>query len=191
MTIKSCLKGAAIAAMLIAPAAANAQYPTPPEPNYGPAQGSLQFKDTDPTEAIGGTLIMGRAVNEQGERINEADAGLTTYMVHWGLEVGEPGTDDDAGNGDLGGDCKGFRDTSNIGMVPATDDAEVLRMEIPQGTAVPTKAKYFVGHSIYGKIHNLKNASRSRSSLGQGIRRNLAAGCASPMPRADYARQDP
>ncbi len=142
--------------LVLIAASANAQYPTPPEPNFGPAKGSLQFKDTDPTAAVAGTLIMGRAVDQDGQRINEKEAGLTTYMIHWGLEVGEPGTADDAGNGDLGGDCKGFRDTSNIGMVSASDSAEVLQMEIPAGTVIPPKAKYFVGHSIYGKIHNLK-----------------------------------
>jgi hypothetical protein len=131
------------------------QYPSPPEPNYGPAKGSLEFQDLDPSAAIGGTLVMGRALDGNGQRVDEAAAGITAYMVHWGLEVGEPGVADDAGNGDLGGDCKGFRDTTNIGMVPTSDPAPTLRMEIPMGTAVPDAAVYFVGHAIYGPIHNL------------------------------------
>lgn len=145
--------------MLSVPAIA--QYASPPEPNYGPASGSMTFKDTDPGETIGGVLAMGRALNSDGTRVDERNEGIKAYITHWGLEVGAPGTGDDKGNGDLGGDCKGFRDTNHITMVPIASlnasTGNLLEMEIPQGTKVPADAVYFVGHTVYadGNIHNL------------------------------------
>jgi hypothetical protein len=138
-----------------------AQYATPPEPNFGPAPGSMTFKDTDPGETIGGVLTMGRAIDGEGNPVDEGVEGIAAYITHWGLEVGEPGVDDDGGNGDLGGDCKGFRDTNHITIVPVanlgTPDDNQLEMDIPQGTKVPSDAVYFVGHTVYaqGNIHNL------------------------------------
>jgi len=58
-------------------------------------------------------------------------------------------------NGD--GDCRGFRDTGHVVMmeVDDLDDADEIRWEIPAGTVVPQDAVYFVGHTLYGQIHNL------------------------------------
>ena len=131
-------------------------YPLPPkQPSFGP--GEIQFVDTDPSDAIGGTLMMKRAVNAEGERLDEAAEGITTYMVHWGLEVGEPGIDDNVGAGDHGGDCRGFRDTGHVVMkaVADLDDSDVITWDIPAGTEVPKDAVYFVGHTLYGPIHNI------------------------------------
>jgi hypothetical protein len=75
--------------------------------------------------------------------------------VHWGLEVGQPGVADDAGNGDHGGSCKGFRDTNHVAMARPSDQGEVLSLEVPQGTVVPDGAVYLVAHTLYGGIHNL------------------------------------
>ena len=136
-------------------------YPSPAEPNYGPEKGSIRFIDTDPEETIGGTLSMGPAVDDDGNRIDDVDAGITTYMVHWGLEVGEPGARDDAGAGDLGGDCMGFRDTGYVVKLSAPEAGDVMTWEIPQGTVVPDDAVYFVGHSLYGRIHNLAKCTQT------------------------------
>ena len=80
-------------------------YPYVPGTSYGPS--SLSFVDTDPGKTIGGTVTIGRAQDE---------TGVEMYMVHWGLEVGDPGIGDDAGKGDHGGSCKGFRDTNHVAM---------------------------------------------------------------------------
>jgi len=136
-------------------------YKSPPEPNYGPKSGSISFTDTDPGRAIGGTLTMQPAVDADGVRINEAEAGITMYMIHWGLEVGEPGTEDDAGNGDMGGNCMGFRDTGHVVMMPAADAGETMSWDIPAGTEVPEGAVYFVGHALYGDIHNLAKCTQT------------------------------
>jgi len=141
-------------------ASALAEYPSPPEPNYGPKKGSITFTDTDPGPTIGGTLTMDAAVDAEGNRIDEAAEGITTYMVHWGLEVGEPGTEDDAGNGDLGGDCMGFRDTGHVVMMAAADAGDTMTWEIPQGTEVPADAVYFVGHTVYDPLHNLNKCTQ-------------------------------
>ena len=82
-------------------------------------------------------------------------------MVHWGLEVGEPGVSDDAGAGDLGGDCKGFRDTGHVVKRSAEEAGSTMTWEIPQGTVVPDDAVYFVGHTIYGRIHNLAKCTQT------------------------------
>ncbi len=136
-------------------------YPSPPSPNYGPQKGSIRFVDTDPGETIGGTLTMRPAVDEHGKRLDAAKAGITMYMIHWGLEVGAPGIQDDAGAGDLGGDCKGFRDTGHVVMAPAADAGDVLTWEIPKGTAIPKGAVYFVGHTLYGTLHNLNKCTQT------------------------------
>ena len=139
-------------------------YPRPEQqPNFGPKYGSITFVDTDPGPTIGGTLTMGRAVDASGALLNEADEGITTYMVHWGLEVGAPGTADDAGAGDHGGDCRGFRDTGHVVMRRAADigDADTLSWDIPAGTPVPEGAVYFVGHTLYGDIHNLAKCTQT------------------------------
>lgn len=136
-------------------------YPSPPEPHYGPEYGSIVFVDTDPGPTIGGQLSMRPAVNERGDRVDEAANGITMYMIHWGLEVGEPGIEDDHGGGDLGGDCMGFRDTSYVVMKPAPQAGEVMVWDIPQGTIVPEDAVYFVGHTIYGRIHNLEKCTQT------------------------------
>lgn len=119
-------------------------YPRVEGVNYGPS--SLAFTDTDPGPTIAGQLIVGRAQDE---------TGVDMYMVHWGLEVGEPGTEDDAGNGDHDGDCKGFRDTGHVAMALTSQDGTELVMEVPAGTVVPEDAVYFVGHTIYSGRHNL------------------------------------
>jgi len=119
-------------------------YPYVPEPNFGPS--SISFVDTDPGPTIGGKITLGRAQDEKG---------VEMYMVHWGLEVGNPGTDDDAGHGDHGGSCKGFRDTNHVVMARPADPGESLKLEIPQGTKVPDGAVYLVAHTLYGGIHNL------------------------------------
>lgn len=119
-------------------------YPRVEGVSYGPS--SIAFVDTDPSQAIGGTLLLGRAPDE---------AGIDMYMVHWGLEVGEPGVEDDAGNGDHGGDCKGFRDTNHVVMSLPDNGGDPIELTIPAGTAVPEEAVYFVGHTIYDGIHNL------------------------------------
>jgi hypothetical protein len=121
-------------------------YPRVAGVNYGPAKGSLTFTDTDPGDTIGGTVMLGRAQDE---------TGIDMYMVHWGLEVGEPGTADDAGNGDHDGDCKGFRDTGHVVMSLVSEEGDPIAMEIPQGTVVPEDAVYFVAHTIYDGRHNL------------------------------------
>jgi hypothetical protein len=142
-------------------AASPTLYPSPPSPNFGPERGSITFVDTDPGETIGGTLTMRVAVDTNGHPVDAATNGITMYMVHWGLEVGKPGTQDDAGAGDLGGDCKGFRDTGHIVMKPAAEAGEVMSWSIPQGTIVPEGAVYFVGHTIYGQIHNLAKCTQT------------------------------
>lgn len=119
-------------------------YPRVPGTSYGPS--SLSFVDTDPGKTIGGTVLIGRAQDE---------TGVEMYIVHWGLEVGDPGVADDAGKGDHGGSCKGFRDTNHVVMVKPSEPGEVLKAEIPQGTVVPEGAVYLVAHTIYGGIHNL------------------------------------
>ncbi len=139
----------------------SARYPSPPEPHFGSEKGSITFVDTDPGPTIGGTLLMKPAVDDSGKRLNEADAGISMYMIHWGLEVGKPGVADDAGAGDLGGDCMGFRDTGHVVMAPADGADEQMSWEIPQGTVVPTDAVYFVGHTLYGKIHNLGKCTQT------------------------------
>ena len=136
-------------------------YPAPKAPHYGPAYGSITFVDTDPGATIGGALRMKPAIDGNGARVNEANEGITMYMVHWGLEVGAPGIADDKGNGDLGGDCMGFRDTGHIVAMPASDVGNLLEWEIPQGTVVPEGAVYFVGHALYGKIHNLGKCTQT------------------------------
>ena len=139
-------------------------YPRPAkQPNYGPAYGSIKFVDTDPSDAIGGTLTMGRAVDGDGNRLDESTEGITTYMVHWGLEVGAPGVEDDKGAGDHGGDCRGFRDTGYVVMKSAADleDSDTISWEIPQGTTVPEGAVYFVGHTLYDTIHNLGKCTQT------------------------------
>lgn len=137
------------------------RYPSPPGTHYGPKYDSIQFTDTDPGPTIGGTLTMLPAVDENGIRVDEADAGITMYMVHWGLEVGVPGTEDDKGAGDLGGDCMGFRDTGHVVSMPAADAGDVLAWQIPEGTEVPEDAVYFVGHTLYGNIHNLAKCTQT------------------------------
>lgn len=158
--MKNKYTGIVVATFAMFAATAFIEYPMPPEPNFGPAPGSMTFHDTDPGQTIGGTLTMARAIDAGGNRVDEIKEGIITYITHWGLEVGEPGTADDEGNGDLGGDCKGFRDTNHITMV-AADSLEgsgpLIEMEIPQGTLVPANAVYFVGHTVYakGNLHNL------------------------------------
>ncbi len=137
------------------------RYPAPPEPHYGPEYGSISFTDTDPGPTIGGTLRMKPAVDDYGIRLDEAEAGITMYMIHWGLEVGEPGMQDDKGAGDLGGDCMGFRDTGHVVMMPASEAGDVMEWDIPQGTEVPEGAVYFVGHTLYGEIHNLGKCTQT------------------------------
>lgn len=137
------------------------RYPAPPSPHYGPQKGSIEFTDRDPGPTIGGTIRMKPAVDEEGRRLNEAEAGITMYMIHWGLEVGAPGTQDDAGAGDLGGDCMGFRDTGHVVAMPADEAGDVLTWEIPMGTKVPKEAVYFVGHTLYGRIHNLGKCTQT------------------------------
>lgn len=137
------------------------RYPAPPAPHYGPERGSITFIDTDPGPTIGGTLTMKPAVDDKGMRLDEANAGITMYMIHWGLEVGNPGVADDTGAGDLGGDCMGFRDTGHVVMAPAGDAGDLMSWEIPQGTEVPEGAVYFVGHTLYGKIHNLGKCTQT------------------------------
>ncbi len=139
-------------------------YPGPTqEPNYGPAYGSITFVDEDPGATIGGTLTMGRAIDGDGTRLDEASEGITQYMVHWGLVVGAPGTADDAGAGDLGGDCRGFRDTGHVVMISAADlgESDTISWNIPMGTDVPEGAVYFVGHTLYGAIHNLAKCTQT------------------------------
>ena len=119
-------------------------YPRVPGTSYGPS--SISFVDTDPGPTIGGTIVVGRAQDE---------TGVEMYMVHWGLEVGNPGVADDAGKGDHGGSCKGFRDTNHVAMARPSDKGVNLTMEIPQGTKVPEGAVYLVAHTLYGGIHNL------------------------------------
>ncbi|MEO1100516.1 MAG: hypothetical protein AAFW65_01585 [Pseudomonadota bacterium] len=136
-------------------------YASPPDPHYGPESGSIVFTDTDPGPTIGGVLTMKPAIDESGVRIDEAANGITTYMIHWGLEVGEPGTADDAGNGDLGGDCMGFRDTGHVVMMSAADAGDTMSWTIPEGTEVPDNAVYFVGHTLYGDIHNLAKCTQT------------------------------
>ncbi len=119
-------------------------YPRVAGVSYGPS--SLAFVDTDPGKTIGGTVVLGRAPDE---------SGVEMYMVHWGLEVGAPGVNDDAGRGDHGGSCKGFRDTNHVVMARPSDPGEVLAIELPQGTVVPDGAVYLVAHTLYGGLHNL------------------------------------
>lgn len=120
-------------------------YPRVPGVNYGPS--SIAFTDTDPGKTIGGTILLGRAQDE---------TGVDMYMVHWGLEVGKPGQEDDAGQGDHGGLCKGFRDTGHVAMAPVPKEpGTVLSLTIPPGTPVPEGAVYLVGHTIHSGIHNL------------------------------------
>lgn len=120
-------------------------YPRVSGTNYGPT--SIAFEDIDPGPTIGGTITLGRAPDEKG---------VDMYMVHWGLEVGHTGTADDAGHGDHGGACKGFRDTNwVVSMPPPSQPGETIAMPIPEGTEVPEGAVYLVGHTIYGGIHNL------------------------------------
>ena len=138
-----------------------ASFPKPPSPNYGPAPGSIVFEDTDPAETIGGTITMRAAIGPDGKPLDGAAAGITMYMIHWGLEVGAPGTADDAGAGDLGGDCRGFRDTGHVVMEPVGAPGKLMSWTIPQGTKIPANAVYFVGHSLYGPIHNLNKCTQT------------------------------
>lgn len=136
-------------------------YPGPPEPNFGPEYGSIEFVDTDPGVTIGGVLRMKPAVDTDGQRIDETATGITTYMIHWGLEVGAPGVEDDRGAGDLGGDCMGFRDTGHVVMMAAAETGDIMEWNIPKGTAVPEGAVYFVGHTLYGPLHNLAKCTQT------------------------------
>ncbi len=139
-------------------------YPHPEkQPNFGPRAGSISFTDTDPGPTIGGTLTMDRAVDANGVLLDETEEGISAYMIHWGLEVGAPGTGDDAGNGDLGGNCRGFRDTGHVVMIKADaiSNGETLSWDIPQGTKIPEDAIYFVGHTLYGEIHNLAKCTQT------------------------------
>ena len=138
-----------------------ASFPKPPSPNYGPAPGSISFEDTDPGETIGGTITMRAAIGADGKPIDGVAVGITMYMIHWGLEVGAPGTADDAGAGDLGGDCRGFRDTGHVVMAPVAEPGKSMSWTIPQGTKIPAGAVYFVGHSLYGPIHNLNKCTQT------------------------------
>ena len=45
-------------------------------------------------------------------------------------------------------------------MMPAGEAGKVMRWTLPQGTKVPEGAVYFVGHAIYGKIHNLNKCTQ-------------------------------
>ena len=36
-----------------------------------------------------------------------------------------------------------------------------MKWEIPQGTVVPKDAVYFVGHALYGEIHNLGKCTQT------------------------------
>jgi hypothetical protein len=119
-------------------------YPYVPDPNYGPS--SIAFEDMDPGPTIGGTITLGRAADEKGVEV---------YMVHWGLEVGAPGTEDDVGHGDHGGSCKGFRDTNHVAMAEPSQPGDMITLQIPPGTKVPEGAVYLVGHTLYNGIHNL------------------------------------
>ena len=175
MQMSSLIERALVAALALglgAPAGALAEtpfhshatplvYPSPASPNYGPRKGSIRFVDTDPGPTIGGTLTMRTAVDEHGKPVKASADGITMYMIHWGLEVGDPGAEDDAGAGDLGGDCKGFRDTGHVVMAEAAGAGDVLTWEIPRGTVVPAGAVYFVGHTLYGPIHNLAKCTQT------------------------------
>ncbi|MEQ1752867.1 MAG: hypothetical protein ABL973_01900 [Micropepsaceae bacterium] len=119
-------------------------YPYVPGTSYGPS--SIEFTDTDPGPTIGGAITLGRAQDEKG---------VEMYMVHWGLEVGAPGTADDAGHGDHGGSCKGFRDTNHVAMALPSEPGEKISITIPAGTKVPDGAVYLVAHTLYAGIHNL------------------------------------
>ena len=119
-------------------------YPRVDGVSFGPS--SLAFVDTDPGKTIGGTILLGRA---------QSESGVEMYMVHWGLEVGGRGVSDDAGRGDHGGSCKGFRDTNHVAMARPSDTGETLTLNIAQGTQVPDGAVYLVAHTLYGGIHNL------------------------------------
>ena len=119
-------------------------YPRVPEPNFGPS--SIAFEDADPGKTIGGTILLGRAQDE---------TGVDMYMVHWGLEVGAPGVEDDKGKGDHGGDCKGFRDTGHVAMAKPSQPGNPIELSVPMGTEVPPDAVYFVAHTIYAGRHNL------------------------------------
>lgn len=119
-------------------------YPRVPGVSHGPS--SIEFADTDPGQTIGGTILLGRAPDE---------TGVEMYMIHWGLDVGAPGTEDDAGKGDHGGSCKGFRDTNHVAMARPTEPGEKIALTIPPGTAVPEGAVYLVAHTLYGGLHNL------------------------------------
>lgn len=119
-------------------------YPRVPGVSYGPS--SIEFTDTDPGQTIGGTILLGRAQDEKG---------VEMYMIHWGLEVGAPGTQDDAGHGDHGGDCKGFRDTNHVAMAMPSEPGEKIALPIPVGTKIPEGAVYLVAHTLYGGLHNL------------------------------------
>ncbi len=133
--------GAAVAIFIGGP---DLIYPRVAGENYGPA--SIAFEDTDPGPTIGGTITLGRAPDEKG---------VSVYMVHWGLEVGATGAEDDTGHGDHGGSCKGFRDTNHVAKALPSQPGDTITMEIPQGTAVPAGAVYLVAHTLYGDIHNL------------------------------------
>ena len=136
------------------------RYPELPEPNYGPEQGSITFTDMDSGPTIGGILTMKPAVDEEGNRVNEADVGITMYSIHWGLEVGSPGQQDDKGSGDLSGDCMGFRDLNHIVTMTGGEAGDVISWEIPSGTVVPANAVYFVGYVQSGELYNLKKCTQ-------------------------------
>lgn len=55
----------------------------------------------------------------------------------------------------------GFRDTGHVVMLPASYAGDLLSWEIPQGTEVPNEAIYFVGHTLYEKIHNLEKCTQT------------------------------
>lgn len=136
--------GAAGAAAAIYFSGPDLIYPRVPEPNFGPA--SIAFIDEDPGPGIGGRILVGRAKDEKG---------VDMYMVHWGLEVGAPGVEDDKGRGDHGGDCKGFRDTGYVAMAMLDAPGDPIEMTVPMGTKVPPDAVYLVAHTIYSGRHNL------------------------------------
>ena len=132
------------------------RYPAPPEPNFGPESGSMRFTDTDPGPTIGGILTMSPAIDQDGNRVDEAGTGITSYTIHWGLDVGAPGLDDDKGRGDHGGDCMMFRDPTPVFKAPPPATADLLSWDIPAGTVIPENAVYFVGQTQYDTIYNLK-----------------------------------
>lgn len=85
-------------------------------PVYGPS--SLQIFDTDPSESLQGTVIVGRAQDE---------TDITEYVLKWGT----------------GNECE----SSGADIAKQAKGAGILRFDLPAGTSIPEGAQSLLAFS--------------------------------------------